>query len=162
MRNSFSGDSRVWIADFVWKYAPNGNATYKNFKLQAEYLRRRDNGDLTYDVDGALGTTNTAAFDAKQSGWYLQGAYQFMPYWRVGLRTERLDRGTVDFSANSANLAQPDFNPKRNTIMLDYSPSEFSRIRVQYARDQSRQDVTDNQWWLQYLMSLGAHGAHQF
>jgi len=160
--NSFSGDTKVWIADFVWKWAPNGNSVYTNFKLQGEYFRRRDNGNLTYDSDGALGLTNTAAYDATQSGWYLQGVYQFMPYWRVGLRTERLDRGTVDYTGNSANLAQPDFNPSKNTTMVDYSPSEFSRVRLQYARDNSRQGITDNQWYVQYQMSLGAHGAHQF
>jgi hypothetical protein len=160
--NSFSGDTRLWIADFVWKYAPNGNPVYTNFKLQAEYLRRHDNGDLTYDSDGALGATNTSSYDSRQSGWYLQGVYQFMPYWRVGLRTERLDQGTVDYSSNSANLAQPDFNPSKNSVMVDYSPSEFSRIRVQFAQDKSRQGVTDNQAFLQYQMSLGAHGAHQF
>ncbi len=161
-KNSFSGDTRLWIADFVWKYAPNGNPVYTNFKLQAEYLRRHDDGSLTYDSDGALGATNTASYDAKQSGWYLQGVYQFMPYWRAGLRTERLDRGTVDYSSNSANLAQPNFNPSKNSLMVDYNPSEFSRIRVQFAQDKSRQDVTDNQWFVQYQMSLGAHGAHQF
>jgi hypothetical protein len=160
--NSFSGDTRLWIADFVWKYAPNGNPVYTNFKLQAEYLKRHENGDLTYDADAALGATNTGAFDSKQSGWYLQGVYQFMPYWRVGLRTERLDSGTVDYSTNGANLSQPDFDPSKNSAMVDYSPSEFSRIRLQYARDKSRQDVTDNQWFVQYQMSLGAHGAHQF
>ena len=160
--NRFSGDTRLWIADFVWKYAPNGNPVYTNFKLQAEYLRRHDNGDLTYDSDGALGATNTSSYDSKQSGWYLQGVYQFMPYWRVGLRTERLDQGTVDYSSNSANLMQPDFNPSKNSVMVDYSPSEFSRIRLQFAQDKSRQDVTDNQWFVQYQMSLGAHGAHQY
>jgi hypothetical protein len=160
--NSFSGDSRLWIADFVWKYAPNGNPVYTNFKLQAEYLRRHDDGSLTYDSDGALGATNTASYDAKQSGWYLQGVYQFMPYWRVGLRTEQLDRGTVDYSSNSVNLKQPGFNPSKNSVMVDYNPSEFSRIRLQFAQDKSRQDVTDNQWFVQYQMSLGAHGAHQF
>ena len=161
-KNSFSGDSRVWIADFVWKYAPNGNPVYTNFKLQAEYLRRHDSGDLTYDSDGALGAANTASYDARQSGWYLQGVYQFMPYWRVGLRTDRLDRGTVDYSSNGPNLLQPDFNPSKNSAMVDYSPSEFSRIRVQFARDKSRQGVADNQAFVQYQMSIGAHGAHQF
>jgi hypothetical protein len=160
--NSFSGDTRLWIADFVWKYAPNGNPVYTNFKLQAEYLRRHDNGDLTYDSNGALGATNTSSYDSSQSGWYLQGVYQFMPYWRVGLRTERLDQGTVDYSSNSANLMQPDFNPSKNSVMVDYNPSEFSRIRLQFAHDKSRQDVTDNQWFVQYQMSLGAHGAHQY
>lgn len=160
--DSFSGDSRLWIADFVWKYAPNGNPIHTNFKLQAEYLRRREDGDLTYDSNGALGATNTASYDATQSGWYLQGVYQFRPYWRVGLRTERLERGTVDYSSNSANLAQPDFNPSKNSVMVDYSPSEFSRIRVQFAQDKSRQGMTDKQAFVQYLMSIGAHGAHQF
>jgi hypothetical protein len=46
--------------------------------------------------------------------------------------------------------------------MVDYSLSEFSRMRVQFARDKSRQDVTDNQAFVQYQMSLGAHGAHTF
>jgi hypothetical protein len=157
--NSFSGDSRVWIADAVWKYAPNGNPVYTNFKLQAEYMKRHDNGDVTYDVGGAA---NAAPFDAKQSGWYLQGVYQFMPYWRVGLRTDRLDHGSVDYGANNANLAIPEYNPSRNSVMVDYSLSEFSRIRLQFAQDKSQQNVTDKQTFLQYQMSLGAHGAHQY
>jgi len=37
-----------------------------------------------------------AAIAPCKSGWYVQGVYQFMPYWRVGLRTERLDPGTPD------------------------------------------------------------------
>lgn len=157
--NAFSGNSHLWIADFVWKYAPNGNPIYTNFKLQAEYLRRHEDGSLAYDTTGLA---STAPYNSSQSGWYLQGVYQFMPYWRVGLRTERLDRGTVDYSSNSVNLALPDFNPTKNSVMVDYSLSEFSRIRVQFAQDKSLQGVTDNQAFVQYQMSLGAHGAHQF
>ena len=157
--NSFSGDSHLWIADVVWKYSPNGNAVYTNFKLQAEYLSRSENGDLIYNVNS---TAITAPFDARQSGWYVQGVYQFMPCWRVGVRTDRLEHGAVDYGANSANLSQHDFNPSKNSVMVDYSPSEFSRIRLQFAQDRSREGVTDNQAFLQYQMSLGAHGAHQF
>lgn len=160
--NSFDGDSRLWLADFVWKYAPNGNPVETNFKLQAEYMHRHEEGDLTYDADGALGLTDTAAYDAKQSGWYLQAVYQFMRGWRVGLRTDRLDRGTIDYGANGGVLAQRDFNPSRNSVMLDWSPSEFSRIRLQYAQDKSREGVTDDQIFVQYLMSLGAHSGHRF
>ncbi len=160
--NSFSGHSRLYIIDGVWKYAPNGNPYYTNLKLQMEYLRRHEDGDVTYDSDGALGLTNTASYDAKQSGWYLQGVYQFMPYWRIGLRTERLNHGTVDYGANNANLPISDYNPKRNSVMVDYSPSEFSRIRLQFARDKARESATDKEIFVQYLMSLGAHGAHQY
>jgi hypothetical protein len=41
-------------------------------------------------------------------------------------------------------------------------PSEFSRFRLQVAVDKSRAGVTDNQVLLQYIVSLGAHGAHKF
>jgi hypothetical protein len=54
------------------------------------------------------------------------------------------------------------YSPSRNTVMMDYSPSEYSRFRVQYARDASRPTEIDNQFSLQYISSLGAHGAHTF
>jgi hypothetical protein len=157
--DAFSGDTRLWIADFVWKYAPNGNPYYTNFKLQGEYLRRRQDGGLVYDTTGVA---SPGSFTATQSGWYLQAVYQFHPYWRVGVRTEKLDYGSVDFGANSANLARPGYDPTKNSIMVDYNLSEFSRIRLQYARDKAHEDQTDNQLFVQYQMSLGAHGAHIF
>jgi hypothetical protein len=46
--------------------------------------------------------------------------------------------------------------------MLEFNPSEFSRLRLQLAADKSRVGVTDNQVFLQYIHSLGAHGAHRF
>ncbi|MDD5297114.1 MAG: carbohydrate porin [Rhodocyclaceae bacterium] len=158
--NSFSGSSRVWIADGVWKWAPNGNGQVTNFKLQGEYLRRVEDGSLSYNLNGVLPATGSYA--ATQSGWYVQGIYQFAPYWRLGLRTERLDSGTVDYGSNNFVLARPDYAPSRNSLMLDFNPSEFSRLRLQYAQDKSLRGVTDNEIFLQYQMSLGAHGAHRF
>ncbi|HTL25754.1 MAG TPA: hypothetical protein VL280_04020, partial [Burkholderiales bacterium] len=46
---SFSGKSALWIAYFVLKWAPQGNSTATNFKLQGEYFRRTEQGSLTYD-----------------------------------------------------------------------------------------------------------------
>jgi hypothetical protein len=54
-----------------------------------------------------------------------------------------------------------DHDPHRWSAMIDWSPSEFSRLRLQYARDDSR-EKSDNQAFLQYIMTLGAHGTHQF
>jgi hypothetical protein len=54
-----------------------------------------------------------------------------------------------------------DHRPHRVSAMTDFSNSEFSRLRLQFNRDDSRPE-TDNQIVLQYLMSLGAHGAHRF
>ena len=70
--------------------------------------------------------------------------------------------------ANAANLVPPQFDPKRYSLMVDWNPSEFSRVRLQVSRDVTRQNIAtgeaigDNQIFLQYVFSLGAHGAHQF
>lgn len=157
--NSFTGDSDLWIADLVWKWAPNGNATKTNLKLQSEYFRRRESGDLAYDN---ANLNRVDHFSSTQSGWYVQSVYQFMPRWRTGLRFDRLDSGDVDYASNNAFIDRPDYNPSKLSWMVDWNPSEFSRIRLQIARDKSRQDVVDNQFFLQYQMSLGAHGAHNF
>ena len=158
--SAFSGRTRVWVADAVWKWAPNGNATRTNFKLQGEYLRSTRSGNLAYDL---LGTADSVGgFRAVQSGWYLQGVYQFMPRWRVGLRTERLNPGIAEFTADPAAFAANGRRPYRHSLMLDFNPSEFSRVRLQLARDASRPGRTDNQLSLQYQTSLGAHGAHSY
>jgi hypothetical protein len=157
--NAFNGSTRTWVADFVWKWAPNGNAIRTNFKLQGEYLQATRGGALTYDLGGA---NSTDAYRATQSGWYLQGVYQFMPRWRVGLRTERVDGGSPSYGLNGPFLAADEGVGHRNTVMGDYSLSEFSRLRLQFGHDTARVAAPDNQLWLQYQMSLGAHGAHSF
>ena len=167
----FTGDSTTWIADFVWKWAPNGNPQYRNFKLQSEYFWRKEKGLLTCMDEEALGNacdptaagdTVVGAYNTRQSGWYAQGVFQFTPNWRAGLRYEQLDSGTRDFGVNAANLAVDSYRPKKASAMIDYSWSEFSRLRLQFAQDKSMQGITDNQLTMQYIMSLGAHGAHKF
>jgi hypothetical protein len=168
--NRFSGKSRMWVADGIWKWSPDGNSTVNNFKLQGEYFKRREDGTLASNsAAGACAENCAADYNSDQSGWYVQGVYQFMPHWRAGLRHDALNSGTVDIGlVNSGMLSFADFpqltahDPKRNTVMLDYSPSEFTRFRLQFARDDSGIGATDNQLFLQYIFSLGAHGAHAF
>jgi hypothetical protein len=164
--NSFTGTSHLWALSGVLKWAPNGNNTVNNLKLQAEYFQRKEDGDLTFDPTGAALTDGYAS---KQSGWYAQAVYQFMPAWRVGYRFDQLNSGTatiglIDSGAvTAADLPiLAEYKPKRHTAMVDWSPSEFSRVRLQFARDYSRMGEPDNQVFLQYIVSLGAHGAHTF
>jgi hypothetical protein len=170
---SFSGTSKLWIADFVLKWAPDGNSTATHFKLQGEYFRRTESGTLAYNdsAGNALFGSVSGAFESRQRGWYLQGVYRFVPRWRVGYRYDRLDSGSVQNAivANGLGPAAADFpllmtahNPTRHTAMLDWSPTEFSRLRLQFASDKSRIGVTDHQALVQYIFSLGAHGAHRF
>lgn len=164
VHNLFSGDSRISGINAVWKWAPDGNATRRNFKLQGEYFQRRENGEVTYDEEGADTGPVADAYRAAQQGWYVQGVYQFMPRWRVGLRHDRLQTRSADWGANNASLAEFSgrFKPSRNTLMVDFAPSELSRLRVQLARDRSQEGRTDNQFAVQYIMSFGPHGAHRF
>lgn len=167
LNHAFSGKSRTWVADGIFKWAPNGNPTRTNFKLQGEYFRRHESGQLAVDSSGENAASGSYA--STQSGWYLQSVYQFKPNWRAGLRYDRLssgsqriglvDDGTVSLA--SLPILQA-YTPSRSSVMFDYSPSEFSRLRLQLARDKSRPGVTDNQIFLQYIMSLGTHAAHAF
>jgi hypothetical protein len=156
---SFTGRSSLWVADFVLKWAPNGNSTVNNAKLQGEYFRRTEDGQLTHN--GAIGD-----YASRQSGWYLQGVWQFMPRWRVGYRYDQLDHGTVSnglgLTAANAPALLTDHNPTRNSVMVDWSGTEFSRVRLQLASDKSTAGRTNNQVLVQYIYSLGAHGAHTF
>ncbi|MEW8523997.1 MAG: hypothetical protein AB2552_13185 [Candidatus Thiodiazotropha endolucinida] len=159
---TYSGDSDVTGIDFVWKWAPLGNASQRNFKLQGEYFIRDEDGDVIMD-DGSESPESTT-YDGEQEGWYLQGIYQFMPRWRVGLRYDRLEsdnKGSDEEVLAEAGLDNEGHKPERITLMGDYSHSEFSRLRLQYARDDSYED-SDDIVMLQFVMSLGPHGAHRF
>ncbi len=155
----FTGSSKLWIADAIWKWAPNGNTYDTNFKLQGEYFRRAEDGLFTPATGISAG--NGLSYDGRQSGWYLQGVYQFMPRWRAGLRWSGLkadDPGPA-FAGSALDIQGHD--PRMYSVMVDWSNSEFSRFRLQLNRDESS-PITDNQWILQYIVSLGAHGAHQY
>jgi hypothetical protein len=155
----FNGRTRVTMVDAVWKWAPDGNASRTNFKLQAEWLRSVRSGTLNHDPAGA---NLTGDLRMAQNGAYVQAVYQFMPRWRVGLRTEQLDAGTPEYSAGAGLIGASGYKPRKHSLMLDFASSEFSRVRLQFARDKARFGVSDNQLMLQYQMSLGAHGAHSY
>ena len=160
--NTFTGSTKLWVIDSVWKWAPNGNFKSTNFKLQGEYIRSKTEGDLVYDFGDSTHTNTPYAHQITQSGWYIQGIYQFKPQWRIGMRTERLSTNVPEYAINETEISLPTDQAHKNSVMLDFSPSEFSRVRLQVAKDYARGDMVDNQLVLQYQMSLGAHGAHSY
>lgn len=145
----FSGDSDLAGIDFIWKWAPEGNNLVRSFKLAGEYFRREEEG-----------TFAGLPYDGDQDGWYLQGVYQFRQGWRAGFRHDAVSSDNGILFAG-APLADPLSSPERNSVMLDWSPSEYSRWRLQYTHDRVL-DESESQFFIQYLMSLGAHGAHEF
>jgi hypothetical protein len=147
---TFTGNSKLAIADFVWKWAPNGNILQHNFILQTEYFRRSEDG--SYQAN---------AYDANQSGYYIQGVYQFMQRWRVGLRYDHLHADDPGAAFTGTALDTQGHDPHRWATMVDFSRTEFSRFRVQYNQDDAGLQ-TDHQWYFQYIMAMGAHGAHSY
>jgi len=154
--STFTGDSDLTVADLVWKWAPNGNPYRHNALFQAGYFHREERGLLEDDAGGA------GAVAGRQDGIYLQTVYQFLHGWRAGVRYDWL---SGDLHGDASLLATTGLDgghdPERATAMVDYSHSEFSRLRSQVAWDRSR-PATDVQWTLQYIVALGAHGAHAF
>jgi hypothetical protein len=112
----------------------------------------------------ALGVSGAPVtpYAGTQRGYYVQGVYQFRPpRWRAGLRYDRLDASNAAPGVLASTPLAAAHRPTRVSAMVDFSNSEFSRLRLQWNRDRSRPE-TDDQLFLQYLMSMGAHGAHRF
>ena len=112
-----------------------------------------------------------ADYDGEQSGYYVQAVYRFLPAWRAGIRYDAIeaDNTLTELEADGVDLEEfledTGFDNtdtiSRRTFMVDYSRSEFSRIRFQYGY----LDLPDNRdelFMIQYTMSLGSHGAHRF
>ncbi|HEX2238218.1 MAG TPA: hypothetical protein VHJ19_07710 [Gammaproteobacteria bacterium] len=159
VESSFTGDDHIPGIDLVYKWAPRGNATERNFKFQAEYFHRNEDGAITLvDAPGI------STLDGRQSGWYAQGVYQFIRRWRVGLRYDQLDAdndGSNPTALAAGGFGDQGYTPRRYSAMVDYSYSEFSRFRLQYNHDESYPD-TDDEIFAQFIVSLGAHRAHTF
>jgi len=147
----FSGNSDLLAADMVWKWAPQGNNYQQNLVLQLELMQNHEQG--IYNIGGDI--------DSTQSGGYAQVVYQFTHGWRSGVRFDWLDSDDPGVAFSGSVLDAAGHSPKRSSVMLDYARSEFSRWRLQYNHDESSSQG-DDQWVLQYTMSLGAHGAHRF
>ena len=156
--HAFSGDSKLNGIDAIYKWSPNGNSNEKGLVLQGEYYQRSEDG--TVNVDGFGDST----LSADQTGWYTEAVYKFKPHWKAGLRYDRLgsdNTGSNSAVLQAAGLLDDGHNPHRSSAMLEWSPSEFSRVRLQYNKDNSTAKA-DDQWLLQYTQALGTHGAHQF
>ncbi|MBL4804419.1 MAG: hypothetical protein JKY71_06095 [Alphaproteobacteria bacterium] len=154
----FNGDSGLYIADARVVYAPTGNNAEQELIFQGEYFHRDDDG--TYDDMDA--GTGPVAYDDSQSGWYAQGVYKFDPQWRAGVRYSQLYAGDVPTGLSGSALDDGGHDPWAAAAMVDWTNSEFSRARIQYNREELADGHEDNQIILQYVMSLGAHGAHAY
>jgi hypothetical protein len=142
--SSYSG-RHMWLADVVWKWAPEGANRNRQLRIGAEFARVSDLNEF-------------AASDDVHEAWSVSAVYRFHPQWEVGLR-----HGDLKVSAphgdhfHRGSLAE-------TSVMLAWKRSHFSTMRLQWTQQRDRGDFDDagNALFLQVVMSLGAHGAHDF
>jgi hypothetical protein len=146
----FTGTSDLGIVGLVWKWAPNGNPEQRNLKLQGEFFLRHEDG-----------TYNDLAYNGDQIGFYGQAVYQFMPRWSIGARYDQVSAQDVSVDFIDTTLDTLGHTPRRYSSVLMYETSEFGRFRLQYNYDDSAPE-TNQGVLLNYTVSFGAHGAHQY
>lgn len=149
----FAGDSTLYGLEFTYKWNPSRN---RGIVLQSEYLLRKQDGDLTDAI-----TATTEQLERNQDGVYVQALYK-SGRWKLGARYDALDLIKDDYIL--AGAAQ-DFGsaPWRATAAVEYNPTEFSRVRLQYNHDKaSRTDEVNREIYLQFVLGIGAHSAHPF
>ncbi|GIU12394.1 hypothetical protein [Shewanella sp. MBTL60-007] len=154
----YTGEN-TYVADFVYKWAPSGNYKYQHLTLSGEYFRVTDFKPLEehddHDDDDGHGDEGKDY----QEGWYLSSVYQFSPHWSAGIRYGQVD---------TQMMHDDHFDPqklKETEVSLAWHHSHFSTVRLQYTNQQGTNFdgfEDDNIITLQYVMTLGAHGAHQF
>ena len=155
------GDSSFWGADAVYKYNAPQSYGQGDFTLQAEYFSSQKDMELVAD-DLVPQLAGNSLVD-KQDGYFVQAAYGFLPRWRGGLRWEQI--GLTNESELPDGTTEDFGTSDRASAMLDFTPSEFSRIRLQtnqgaYETAEGREDVTE--FFIQWMVSIGTHGAHTF
>ena len=143
--------------DWVWRYDSPRPFGQRDLSVQGEYYYRRK--DLAGAVDAAA-VFGPRRFSS-QDGAYAQAVYGVAPRWTLGGRfdviglTNRVEDalGTVHYRGS-----------RRHSAALTFNPTEFSRIRVQYNTGAAwtGERVSFHQLFVQFQMSLGAHGAHRF
>jgi hypothetical protein len=132
-------------ADVHLRYRVPGSRKY--LALQGElYLRKfRD----VPDPEGAPGDTLSSEVE---HGWWAQGFWRQNAFLGYGLRYEE---------APAAGSAAPG-TERRGGLVLNWFPSEFSRVALQTSYDRLPGGRDGFEALLHFEFGIGAHGAHPF
>ena len=158
--NGLDGHAALWGLDLVYKYDGDGAQGHGDFKFQTEYLRAIKDLEIgSSPHPEAIGAGRTFTTD----GLYAQAVYGFAPRWTAGLRYDVLGL-TNEVSGGAAD--QGFGSSDRWTLDVSWNLSEFSRLRAQYARNDILVEPGERErfdaFYLQFIVSMGSHGAHTF
>ncbi|MCB1215603.1 MAG: hypothetical protein KDK66_09045, partial [Deltaproteobacteria bacterium] len=132
--NENGGSYKSWLggADFLLKWKPNRHTM---IEWQSEYFYQRK--------ESPSGTENLGGFYT-----YLLG--QWTSRWGAGLRLDYL--GLPSLSAKTYRVSP----------MVVFKPSEFFQVRAQYDYLKEEGSRTNHAGLLQWIFTMGPHGAHPF
>jgi hypothetical protein len=156
---AFQGDGQLFGLDFVWRHDSPRQFGAGDFSLQAEYLRRVTDLSLVGAGEEAAGAKTRKA---TQDGFYAQAVYGLASRFTLGLR---YDLAGMTNRIEGGEEAESFDDSRRFSANLTFNPTEFSRLRVQYTRGDFSVGGTRERYdqvYVQFQMSLGAHGAHRF
>lgn len=154
-----AGNADLWGIDLVYKYDAPGAYGQGDFTFQTEYLRSIK--DMTVRSSAHPEQIGSAR-EFTTDGLYAQATYGFLPRWKAGLRYDVLGLTNEVSGGRSEGFGSSD----RWTLDVTWNLSEFSQLRAQYAYNDIlvAEDERErfNAFYVQFLMSLGSHGAHKF
>lgn len=161
--HTLEGEAWLWGLDAVYKYDSPRAYGAGDVVLQGEYMREKKDLDLTFHQAFFPALPADPEREFTTDGFYLQGRYGIAPRWQAALRYDKL--GMTNKAENSGSRLDDIDSSDRWTAALTWTPSEFSRFRLQWATADVVHEGMDEDLeyvYLQYVLSLGTHGAHKF
>ena len=147
-----NGNTNVYGADLTVR-AELGN--YSSLVWQSEYLKRDMDNNMTSGLK-----------KDKQAGVYSELIYNIDENWATGARYDRIVQNDVGDMSLYAPAGVNTNNLDRTTVMLQYKPFEFSRLRLEYTDDRSKiidgQRKNIQEVMLNLTIEAGSHGAHAY
>jgi hypothetical protein len=150
----------LYGADLFWKWKPvNAHAGFPFVKWQTEaMLRRYEAGAFSSDTDDdGIDDFFLPAETLEDWGGYSQILWGFRRGWVAGLRGELVRGDTGAFDPDPDRAKRWRLSPN-----LTWFPTEYSKLRLQYNRDDVEGEGSEDSLWLQVEFILGAHAAHKF
>ncbi|MEW6145627.1 MAG: hypothetical protein AB1598_11475 [Thermodesulfobacteriota bacterium] len=160
--------SNLYGADLFAKYRPLRDNPYQEFSVQSEFMWRQ---------------AETPEEELEDYGFYAEAIYRFAKRWNTGVRfdltdtntpvTEEDEGGEVIEQAGISQVARQEEEEEEGMLgllgrayrispMLTFSPSEFSRIKLEYDYLNQNYGPDQHAVFLQFLYAIGAHGAHPY
>jgi hypothetical protein len=160
--------SNLYGADLFVKYRPLRDNPYQEFAVQSEFMWRQ---------------AETPEEELEDYGFYAEAIYRFAKRWNTGVRfdltdtntpvTEEDEGGEIIEQAGLSQVVRQEEEEEEGMLgllgrayrispMLTFSPSEFSRIKLEYDYLNQNYGPDQHAVFLQFLYAIGAHGAHPY